>query len=147
MKIRNHLVTLIALAVLCSTSAVGAESATHTASTELKWMETPIGAFVSPLAGDMNASEHITYIRFSAGMQTPVHTHTHAYVGIVVTGTTQHWIPGKPETRKDLAPGSHWSIPAGQPHVSECKAGMDCIMAVVQEGAFDFLPQPTGSAN
>lgn len=142
MKTWIHALALTALATLLAFPALADEPPTHTASTELGWMETPLGAFVSPISGDMNAGKHITHIRFPAGMKTPVHTHTKAYVGIVITGTTQHWIPGEPETRKDLAPGAHWSMPAGQEHVSECLPGMDCIMVVIQEGAFDFLPQP-----
>ena len=143
MKTWTRVILLTALlATSLTLTALAGKSATHTASTELRWMETPIGVFVSPISGDMTKGKHITYFRFAAGMATPVHAHAHSYVGIVLTGTARHWVPGQPETRTDLAPGAHWSMPAGQEHVSECLPGVDCIMAVVQEGAFDFVTEP-----
>jgi len=88
----------------------------------------------------MTSGAHITYIKFPAGMTTPVHTQSADYVGIVITGSTRHWLPGKPETKKMLPPGSHWFIPANVEHVSECLPDAECIMAIYQQKAFDFMP-------
>ncbi len=144
-RLRIQLSVLVVVLVIGSASlAMAGDKASHTASTELQWMETPFGPFVSPVAGDMMSGEHITYFRFGAGMKTPLHTHAASYVGIVISGTARHWIPGKPETKKDLGPGSHWSMPAGEEHVSECLPGVECVMVVFQKGAFDLIVQETG---
>ena len=116
-------------------------NASHTAINELEWTPTPFGPDASPVAGDFTEGQHITYIKFPAGMTTPIHTHSADYVGIVITGITRHWLPGKPETAKLLPVGSHWAIPAGVEHVSECMSGEECIMAIHQHAAFDFLPK------
>ncbi len=118
----------------------GSANATHTASMDLQWGKTPFGPEASPVNGDFTSGGHITYIRFPAGMTTPLHTHSADYVGIVVTGSTRHWLPGQPETRKLLPPGSHWFIPANVEHVSECLPGAECIMAIYQQQPFDFQP-------
>ncbi len=123
-----------------STLAHAGETATRTPAEEIAWRETPFGPLASPVSGDFSAGQHITFIKFPAGMQTPVHTHSHGYVGIVISGVTRHFEQGKPETEVELSTGSHWSIPAGLPHISECLPGADCVMAIYQDESFDFHP-------
>ncbi len=112
----------------------------HTSVTELKWMDSGFGPTVSPVFGDFSKSNHITYVKFPAGMKTPAHTHSHDYVGLVITGVSMHWEPGKPETKKPLSAGSHWFMPGGVQHISECLPGSECIMAIYQKNRMDFTP-------
>jgi len=119
--------------------AAGEKPESHTAVHELRWVETPFGPEAAIVAGDFTKGRHITYIKFPAGMTTPLHTHSADYTGIVVTGVTRHWLPGKPETEKLLPAGSHWFIPANAEHVSECLPGVECVMAIHQHDAFDFI--------
>ena len=114
---------------------------THTAATELNWIDSGFGPQVSPVSGDFSKGEHVTYVKFAAGVATPLHTHTADYVGIVITGVTMHWEPGKPETEKQLSAGAHWFMPANVEHVSECLPGTECIMALYQSSPMDFLPK------
>ena len=113
---------------------------THTSSDEVQWGSTPFGPEAAMVSGEFSTGKHLTYIKFTAGMKTPMHIHTHGYIGIVISGTTKHWIPDEPTTQKILPAGSHWSIPAGVEHVSECLPGTECVMAIFQEQAFDFIP-------
>jgi len=107
-----------------------------------QWTETPFGAFVSPVSGDFTKGKHITLVRFPAGHQTPVHTHSHDYTGLVITGVARHYEPGKKSTMSKLPAGSHWSISANTPHISQCYEGSgECIMVIVQEDKFDFIPE------
>ena len=115
-----------------------AHEATHTAVDELQWGPTPFGPETSPVSGDFSAGAHVTFMRIKAGMQTSLHLHSHSYVGIVVKGTMRHWLPGSPETEKDLPAGSHWSIPADAEHISACLEGLDCVATVIQDDFFDF---------
>ena len=107
---------------------------------DIEWQLSPFGPEIWSVDGDLLLGKHITYIKFAAGTITPVHIHSARYVGIVVTGITRHWVPGKDETKKLLPPGSHWEIPANQEHVSECLSGVECVMAIIQDQAFDFIP-------
>ncbi len=128
-----------ALLMSCTATTAG-ETSQRTPVDALNWVETPFGPLASPVSGDFSKGQHITFIKFPAGMQTPVHTHSHDYVGIVISGITRHFVPGKPKTMVDLPAGSHWSIPADQPHISECLPGDECVMAIFQNQIFDFHP-------
>lgn len=139
-------ITLSAALLAVTTTPVVADTAdkdkrsTHTAATELQWVDSGFGPQLSPVNGDFSRGAHVTYVKFTAGMTTPLHTHTADYVGIVITGVTRHWEPGKPETEKQLSAGAHWFIPADVRHVSECLSGTECIMALYQTRPMDFLP-------
>lgn len=135
-----YLAMAFAASFFGSTLAHAGETATRTPAEEIAWGKTPFGPLASPVSGAFSAGQHITFIKFPAGMQTPVHTHSHDYVGIVISGVTRHFEPGKPETEVDLPAGSHWSIPAGLSHISECLPGTDCVMAIYQDESFDFHP-------
>ena len=112
----------------------------RTAAEKLQWGKTPFGPDASVVYGDFSKGKHITLIKFPAGMKTPIHTHSHDYIGVVIAGVTRHYLPGKAETKTKLAAGSHWSIPAKVKHISECLPGSDCVMALYQDKNFDFLP-------
>jgi len=141
---KNGLVVTSLLLTACSFTTLNIadtqEPATHTASNELRWIDSGFGPSVSAVNGDFSSGAHITYVKFSAGMTTPLHTHSHDYVGIVLTGVSMHWLPGKPETKKKLSAGAHWFMPANVEHVSECLPGVECIMALYQQNSMDFLP-------
>ena len=84
------MVAFVVASVLGTASLAAGDKAlsTHTATPELEWMELPFGAKATLVAGDSSQGWHVTYVKFDAGMKSMLHTHTHAYVGVVVTGTT-----------------------------------------------------------
>ena len=146
MKDNRYTGTLRAVLILAATAATtiasgsATEQTSHTAATELQWGPSGFGPQISPVNGHPAEGKHVTYVKFTAGMKTELHTHSVDYVGIVISGVTMHWEPGKPDTEKQLSTGAHWFVPADVPHVSECLPGAECIMAIYQQGAMDFLP-------
>lgn len=144
---RTHLLATCLLAGVALTGVGQASPAvkkdtgiTQQPAAGLDWGQTPFGPDASPVSGNFAEGGHITFIKFPAGMKTPVHTHSHDYVGIVVKGVTRHYSPKRGSARRDLPTGSHWSVKADIPHISECLPGSECIMAIYQKDAFDFLP-------
>ena len=115
-----------------------ADTSTRTPATAVQWVDIG-GPQAANVSGDFAAGQHVMFVKFAAGMKTPLHIHSHDYVGVVVSGVARHSIPGKPETEVDLAAGSHWFIPANLPHISECLPGAECIFALYQDEAFDFI--------
>lgn len=120
-------------------TAHSAKAPSNTPTSDLKWVETPIGAMASAVSGDFTKGAHITCLKLPAGAKTPLHSHSASYVGIVISGNTRHAVKGVPETERILPPGAHWTMPANVQHVSECIAGADCVVAIIQDGQFDFL--------
>lgn len=132
---------LVVLAMLSGNAAPAAEVAdtsTRVPAADVKWVDIG-GPQAANVSGDFATGRHLMLIKFAAGMKTPLHIHSHDYAGIVVSGVARHYIPGKPETEVDLPAGSHWFIPANLPHISECLPGAECIFALYQDDAFDFI--------
>lgn len=120
-------------------SIQSSKAPSNTPTSDLKWFETPIGPMASPVSGDFTKGAHVTYLKFPAGAKTPLHSHSADYVGIVISGNTRHTVKGLSESERILPPGSHWSMPANAEHVSECVAGAECIVALIQGEKFDFV--------
>ena len=120
------------------TAAHAADQATRTPLSDIKWTKSPLGVEVFTAFGDASKGPHLTYIKFTPGQKTPVHTHSADYTGVVVAGTGRHYLPGKPETQTELPVGSTWFMPADVEHISECMPGAACIFAVYQQGPNDF---------
>lgn len=140
--LKNIIITLCLVGLMAAAGATFAannKSDTHFVTQDISWQKSPFGPEVRAVDGDFGKGSHITYIKFNAGDVTPLHTHSADYVGIVVTGTTRHYVPGKKHTYKILPPGSYWSMSANVKHVSECLPGVECVMAVYQNKAFDFI--------
>lgn len=142
MKMKSLAAMLCAIAglALVAETALAGDASKRTAVEELKWSKTPFGPMASPVYGDFAKEGHVTYVKFPSGMKTPLHIHSHDYVGVVLSGTTRHYTPGKPKTETLLRAGSHWFMPGNQPHISECLDGEECIMALYQSANFDFKP-------
>jgi quercetin dioxygenase-like cupin family protein len=131
--------SLLVVASLClAASATSAANLTTTPASEVKWLDTPFGVQASPVSGDFQKGKHITFIKFKAGTSTPGHTHTHAYVGVVVKGQGVHYEPSVSKPTP-LPPGSTWRVPANAKHVSGCLKGEDCVFALYQDEPFDYL--------
>lgn len=135
--------SLVALFTIGLTTLVNAQNkATVTKTTDLKWFDAGLGAgiMISPVHGNIQNGKHSTLVKFPAGTITPMHTHSHDYYGIVISGNLKHPVEGQPETNVSLPPGSHWFMPSDVHHVTECQAGLECIVMLTQEKPFDFKP-------
>ena len=143
---KNLVKTVFCGAALMVASAAFAQAeepgTSRTPAADVKWMDTGFGPQAAPISGDFTKGKHLSFIRFKAGFKTPLHTHSHDYVGIVVVGQARHFEPGKPETETVLGPGSYWSVKGNVPHISECLPGEDCIFALSQDDSFDIKPVP-----
>ncbi|RMD62729.1 MAG: DUF4437 domain-containing protein, partial [Alphaproteobacteria bacterium] len=71
---------------------------------------------MGPAWGDRALGAHGTFGKFPANFITPVHTHTHAYHGIVLRGvmTNPFGLDGEKNPPR-MATGSYWYVPAGVP--------------------------------
>ena len=140
--IRNSVAGVLFGAILTGPLAAvaGSDNSHRTPAADVEWIQTPFGPLASPVVGDFTAGQHVTFVKFAAGTKTETHTHSNDYTGFVISGVTRHYVSGKPKTETDLPAGSHWFIPANLTHISACMPGEDCVMALFQTDAFDFLP-------
>ena len=89
--------------------------------------------------GDRSTGAHGTFGAFPPNFETPSHTHTSAYHGIVIKGVMTN--PFKAEqSQPTMEPGSYWYVPASSEHITACVSIVPCEFFMYSEGAFDFLP-------
>lgn len=107
---------------------------------DLTWTEDPEmhGAKMAVLWGDPAKGAYGALNRWPSGTVVPLHWHTHANDGVVVSGTLVIKLEGS--APKELGPGSVVSIPGGVKHETSCKAGADCLFFAHQDGFADVQP-------
>jgi hypothetical protein len=91
----------------------------------------------APAYGDLAHGAHGTFIKMPAGFVSPVHTHTEAYWGVVISGVAVNGLPGSPDVQ--LPVGSYWFQKGGEPHVTKCVSPNECIFFISQHGKFDYV--------
>lgn len=111
-----------------------------TPAASVPYQDTEYGPKIAGAEGDFSKGAHMSFVRIPAGFVSPLHIHSHDYVGVVVAGVTRHYPAGGRDGAPDLAPGSVWSVPAELPHVTECLPEADCVMLIHQAAAFDLIP-------
>lgn len=89
--------------------------------------------------GDRNTGMHGSFGRFPPNFETPNHTHTGAYHGVVVKGVMTN--PFKGESKSPtMEPGSYWYVPAGVEHTTACISDVPCEFYFHADSKFDFIP-------
>lgn len=91
----------------------------------------------APVYGNLGRGPHGTFIRMPAGFVSPVHNHTGAYWGIVISGVAANGQPGAADV--PLPVGSYWYQKGGEAHVTKCLAGHECLFFISQDTPFDYV--------
>ncbi len=99
------------------------------------------GPEVAVVHGDPQAGPATIFMRFPAGFQSGMHTHSADYDGVVASGAYQHGVEG---ALTDLGPGSVWTQPGGEPHTDVCVDEAGCVVVLSFDGAMDFMPVSPG---
>jgi len=107
---------------------------------DMKWADMvggPPGIKIAPLWGDYQKGAFGALIKFPAGTNAPLHTHTSDMRIVVVSGTFIHGPEGKTPIR--LGPGSYlMQAGGGYRHTTECDKASDCVMFADGKGKFDI---------
>jgi quercetin dioxygenase-like cupin family protein len=117
--------------------------------TDLKWVDLdPVGApgvKAADVWGDHTKGAFGGFTKFPAGFATPLHTHTHDFKIVVISGTFIHTPEGKAEIR--LGPGSYFLQPGGNyKHATACDKASECLFFIQSGGKFDLKPVKTAAA-
>jgi quercetin dioxygenase-like cupin family protein len=104
---------------------------------ELEWVEVAPFVHMSTVNGDMDKGKHGTMGKMKPGMKTPVHTHSAAYHGVVISGTMTHQFGDEKDPPK-LTAGSYWYVPAGKEHFTTCYPEAPCIFYFHSDEKFDM---------
>lgn len=113
----------------------GAEIATP--SQQLKFKPVNPKISMADSYGDRFKGGHGTFGTFPANFQTPYHTHSQAYHGIVIKGVMTNPFRNK-TTNPEMGPGSYWYVPANSVHATACVSNVACEFYFHADGPFDF---------
>lgn len=145
---RLALATLITLAVsACAANppapTTGTDPLVSLPSAQLHWQDVPgtqgAVSYANTQGNILSDGEgfYSAFVRFKAGTDNGLHTHSRTLPTVVLSGTFYARIDGK----EVLYPaGSYYSLPANRVHESGCKAGTDCLLFQYQANNFDLVP-------
>jgi beta-alanine degradation protein BauB len=138
--------TLVAAASLVAFAASDNQPSVNVPVTKIQFGPTGVKdgktgeLLAGPVYGNLGKGPHGTFIRMPAGFVSPVHNHTGAYWGIVISGVAANGLPGAADV--ELPAGSYWYQKGGEAHVTKCLAGHECLFFISQDTPFDYVAVP-----
>ncbi len=106
---------------------------------QLEWVEIAPFVQMSDVTGNMGTGGHGTIGKFTPNSASPLHTHTGAYHGVVISGVMTNPFGDEKDPPK-LTPGSYWYVPGGAEHVTACVSDEPCVFYFYADDKFDFIP-------
>ncbi|HEV2699389.1 MAG TPA: DUF4437 domain-containing protein [Terriglobales bacterium] len=123
---------MVALASITLASWVATDTKTiSTPVTQLQYVKTAVTDGVhgelqiAPAYGDLGHGAHGTFVKMPAGFVSPIHTHTAAYWGVVISGVGVNTPVGGADV--PLPVGSYWFQKGGERHMTKCISPNECI--------------------
>jgi quercetin dioxygenase-like cupin family protein len=132
---------VLILGFAASASAQAPAGAVVTFAESVEWTEMVPGVSFGPVYGDWTVGPHGKLVRFVPGFASDVHTHTHEYHGVVISGTITNPYPGE-ETPPRMGPGTYFFVPAGAPHTTTCVSEEPCLFYTHGDHLWDIQPYP-----
>lgn len=139
MKNKLALVAVVA-AALSSAAFVFAGDAGKTVvmpAGDLKWTAMGnSGVASAPVSGDMGKGPCRFFLKYPAGLVTPLHHHTADHHVTVVSGTITLTVGGKDYR---LGPGSYFVLADKAPHIAKVEGKEDAVMFIQADAAWDVV--------
>jgi quercetin dioxygenase-like cupin family protein len=147
MKSRFALVmgALVLVAAALSSAVAGdAAKSAVTPAADVKWMPAGI-PLVSTAAveGDMKKGASHFFLKYDAGLVTPLHHHSADHYVTVVSGTLAPTVDGKETT---LGPGSFFALVNKAPHIARVVGDAPAVMMIDARAPWDVVPEAAQEA-
>ena len=91
-----------------------------------------------PAWGNISTTAHGTFAKFSGKFQTPFHTHSGSYHGVVIKGEMTNPFQGEVNPPV-MGSGSYWFVPANSVHATACVSAEPCEFYFHADSHFDFV--------
>ena len=113
------------------------------AAEDIKWDSlkgSPPGSGVmgAVLWGSLEKGPFGAFVKFPPGYKMPLHYHSSAFKAVVIKGAYIYTPEGGEEKR--LGPGSYFSYPAKDRHMTSSAEDSESIIFVESSGKFDLMP-------
>jgi mannose-6-phosphate isomerase-like protein (cupin superfamily) len=122
-----------------SLTMAGAGKAVVAPKGDLQWVDQGIpGVSAAAVDGDMRKGASHFFLKYPAGLVTPLHHHSPDHYVTVVSGSLVLVVDGKDHP---LPPGSFFALTGKEPHAARCEGTDDCVMLVDARGPWDVVPE------
>lgn len=101
------------------------------------------GVSTAAVNGDMAKGPSHFFLKYAAGLATPLHHHSPDHYVAAISGTLVLTTDGK-EHR--LAPGSFFALTGKKAHAARCEGSADCVLFVDARGPWDVVPEEKPAA-
>ena len=138
MKKKHVLVLALAAAVVSAASVLAAEmgKSVVVAKADLKWKSMGNGIAAAPVSGDMDKGPSRFFLKYPAGLVTPMHHHTANHHVTMISGTITLNVGGK-EHR--LGPGAYFMLGDKAAHIAKVEGSEDAVMFIQAEAPWDVV--------
>lgn len=104
------------------------------------------GPRAADLWGDRTTTDATGFlVRFAEGFSSPPHIHNTTYRGVVIEGLVHNDDPGAEESW--MPPGSYWTQPAGEVHITSAKGEGRVAYIEIQHGPYLVMPPEEAKDN
>lgn len=135
---------LLACTVALPAQAETAESSYRIALDKAEFFQPEGAPFeLAVLWGNPQEGPSAVFMKFPPNFPGAMHSHTHGYHGVVVTGASKHYVKGESEAEVPLqTPGDYWYQPGGEPHNDSFPTDEPTILFIQWDGPMDVQFHP-----
>ncbi|GJM08372.1 MAG: hypothetical protein DHS20C11_06480 [Lysobacteraceae bacterium] len=136
---------LLLLAMVTTTLPAKADEYSVVATENIEWgLLNPLRGDASPRAADLwgDRTKDVAtgmLVKFNSGFSSPPHIHNITYRGVVIEGLMHNDDPAA--EKMWLPPGSFWTQPAGESHVTAADGLNNLIYLEIDSGPYLVLPE------
>jgi mannose-6-phosphate isomerase-like protein (cupin superfamily) len=138
MKSKYALVAIAAVVLSTAFASAGEIAKTAVLSkADLKWkMMGNAGVAAAPVSGDMEKGPSRFFLKYPAGLVTPLHHHSANHHVVVVSGSITLTVGGKDYL---LGPGAYFTLADKAPHVAKVEGKEEAVFFIEAEGPWDVV--------
>lgn len=103
---------------------------------DLKWKDMGNGVFAAPVGGDMDKGSSRFFLKYPAGLVTPMHHHNADHYVTVVSGNLTLTVQGK---EHKLGPGDYFALTDKAPHVARVDGKDAAVMFIQADAPWDVV--------
>lgn len=134
-SVRTLAASAALIAAACSFAA-SAESVVVTPA-DLKWKDMGVpGLVAAAVSGDMDKGSSRFFLKYPAGLVTPMHHHTTDHYVTVVSGTITLTVGGKDHK---LGPGSYFALTNKAAHAARVEGKEAALFFIEADGPWDVV--------
>jgi mannose-6-phosphate isomerase-like protein (cupin superfamily) len=139
MKNNHTLVAMIAAALVLAAfvHAGDAGKSVVMSKADLKWKAMGnAGVAAAPVSGDMEKGPSRFFLKYPAGLVTPMHHHTANHHVTLISGSITLTVGGK---QHRLGPGAYFMLADRATHIAKVEGSEDAVMFIQAEAPWDVV--------